>query len=129
MEMIKAYKLVDLKMFEKQEKIGSGGYSKVYKVCEKKTGKIFSAKVLLNELDESRKEEFLNLKLTTIQKILSNDKLLLKDEDELIEFINYLNTKDSNKFLLHLNNFSIIRIDIASRNIRNRDCSNNWINI
>ena len=57
MEMIKAYKLVDLKMFEKQEKIGSGGYSKVYKVCEKKTGKIFSAKVLLNELDESRKEE------------------------------------------------------------------------
>lgn len=51
------------------------------------------------EVSESRKEEFLNLKLTTIQKILSNDKLLLKDEDELIEFINYLNTKDSNKFL------------------------------
>lgn len=51
------------------------------------------------EVSENRKEEFLNLKLTTIQKILSNDKLLLKDEDELIEFINYLNTKDSNKFL------------------------------
>lgn len=46
----------DLDNFEKKEQIGKGGFSEVFKVAEKKTGKIYAAKICKKKLDRNTKE-------------------------------------------------------------------------
>ena len=53
------------------------------------------------ELCESKEEELLNLSFNTIYKILNNDKLILKDEDQLLSFINKLYMKDDSFLTLY----------------------------
>ena len=44
-------KQIDLSQFEKLEKIGSGGFAKVFKVADVKTGKFYAAKISILELE------------------------------------------------------------------------------
>lgn len=52
---------INLNDFKKQNCIGKGTYSKVYKIIEKNTNEIFAAKVLFEKFDENSSE-----KLTTL---------------------------------------------------------------
>lgn len=46
----------DLDNFEKKEQIGKGGFSEVFKIEEKKTGKMYAAKISKKKLDRNTKE-------------------------------------------------------------------------
>lgn len=52
---------IDLNDYIKQNCIGQGGFGKVYKVKESKSGKIYAAKVLNNELDDLSDEQILDI--------------------------------------------------------------------
>lgn len=47
------------KTYERGELLGKGGFGEVWKVTERKTGKIYAAKYLTN-LDNDAKEAFIN---------------------------------------------------------------------
>lgn len=61
--------IVDLKDFEKIEKIGSGSYGKVYLVREKETNKLFAAKVLKEGFSSSESQKLLFKEIITCSKI------------------------------------------------------------
>lgn len=48
---------IDLDKYEKQEKIGYGGFSSVFKICEKESRKIYSAKILSKSFDDNNFRE------------------------------------------------------------------------
>ena len=50
--------LLDLSNFKKWEKIGKGGYGKVYKIEDNQTKQIFAAKISRDQLDFKSKEKF-----------------------------------------------------------------------
>lgn len=53
------------------------------------------------ELCESHQEELENLDLMTLSNILTNPKLVIKDEDQLLHFVNFLYSKDNRKLTLY----------------------------
>lgn len=61
--------IVDLNDFEKIEKIGSGGYGKVYLVREKETNKLFAAKVLKNGFSSSENQKLFFKEIIACSKI------------------------------------------------------------
>lgn len=52
---------IDLDQFEKQTKIGSGGFGAVYKVREKSTDNIYAAKISIYEMDLCENDTIVNL--------------------------------------------------------------------
>ena len=52
---------IDLKQFEKQEKIGSGGFGVVYKARDIETDQIFAAKISIYEMDQCEETTIINL--------------------------------------------------------------------
>ena len=55
-------KAIDLRQFEKQEKIGSGSFGKVYKVKEKSTNKIYACKISKMITDYCKDNQIRNMK-------------------------------------------------------------------
>lgn len=53
---------LDLRAYEKQEKVGHGSYGEVFKVTEKLTGKIYAAKISLKKLKRHDKEQIKQIK-------------------------------------------------------------------
>lgn len=51
---------IDLNNFDKKEKIGKGAFAKVYNVIDKKTSKIYAAKVLNNGICDFRELKILS---------------------------------------------------------------------
>lgn len=85
---------IDLSNFDKKEKIGKGASSKVYKICEKDNGKLYSAKIFIKEIDGDN-ENKINSLISEIS-ILSN-----------------LSKKDQNPFILKF-------IGISSKDFKNK---------
>lgn len=54
-------KFLDLTVYQRLEKIGQGGFGKVFKIQEKSTGKIFAAKVSLEKLSKKNKSIFTSI--------------------------------------------------------------------
>lgn len=52
---------LSLNLFQKQSKIGQGGFGTVYKVSKKETGEIFAVKVSIYEMDVNQEDTVINL--------------------------------------------------------------------
>lgn len=74
-------------------------YSKYYSKSLHKEIEFISSH--FSEIDEQMKEKLIKFKLSTLCEIFENEKLKLKDEDQLFEIVNELYSKDSNYSILY----------------------------
>ena len=116
----------------------------VFDLLKKHEGHIFYSNLLSNEINsvsshfyqllENYPEKINDLSISTIERIIKSDKLILKNEDQLLSFINQLYMRDSKYGVLYENVFfSFVSVSKISEFIQIFDISDmnaeTWISI
>lgn len=88
----------------------------------------------LNEIIEKQKEEFLTLDISTILEILNNEHIQLRDEDQLLEFVNEMYNDDKKYSIFYE---EVLFVNVSTEKInefisifdKNDLSENTWLNL